>query len=227
MATNKKYKEEEGLKDVEQALTKTEQFLENHLNWVLYVIGGIIIVVLGFMGVKKFIITPKNIEAQEQMFAAQNYFSIDSFSLAVNGDGISLGFLDIIDSYGSTKAGKLSKYYTGICYLHMGEYDLAIDYLKKFSTDDMLLAPLTKSAIGDAYVELEDYASAISSYESALSHNDNEFTSPSILHKLALVYEAQGNKEKAVETLEQIKLDYPTSTEVANVEKSIARINQE
>lgn len=226
MVKNKNTKQQDGLKDVEQALTKTEQFLENHLNLVLYVIGGIIIVVLGFLGIQKFMIAPKNVEAQEQIFAAQDYFSKDSFELAINGDGINLGFLDIIEDYGSTKAGKLANYYTGISYLHLGEYELAIDYLKKFNTDDMLLAPLTQSAIGDAYVELEDYNKAISSYKSALAENENEFTTPSIMVKLALVYEAQGEKEKAIETLETVKADYPRSSEVANVEKSIARISQ-
>lgn len=226
MVKNKDNRQDEGLREVEQALTKTEQFLENHLNLVLYVVAGVIIVVLGFLGVQKFIITPKNIEAQEQMFSAQNYFSVDSFDLAVNGDGVSLGFLDIIDDYGSTKAGNLAKYYTGISYLHLGEYDMAIEYLNKFKSDDLLIAPLAKSAIGDAYVELEDYQKAISSYKKALSLNENEFTTPTIMVKLAAVYEANGDADQALKVLEQVKADFPKSTEVTNVEKSIARIKQ-
>lgn len=226
MTKNKENKQDESLREVEQALTKTEQFLENHLNLVLYIIGGVIIVVLGFLGVQRYIITPKNIEAQEQIFPAQNYFSIDSFDLAVNGDGVSLGFLDIIDEYGSTKVGNLANYYTGISYLHLGEYDLAITYLNKFSTDDMLIAPLAKAAIGDAYVELENFDKAIAAYKKALSINDNEFTTPTILVKLAAVYEASGEIEKALENLEKVKADFPKSTEATNVEKTIARLNQ-
>ena len=226
MAKNKNNKQEEGLRDVEEALTKTEQFLENHLNLVLYVIGGIIVVVLGFLGYQKYVVSPKNTEAQQQIFNAQDYFSIDSFDLALNGDGISLGFLDIIDDYSSTKVGKLAKYYAGICYLHLGEYESAIEYLKKFSTDDVLLAPLAKAAIGDAYVELGDYNKAVSEYKSALAINENEFTSPIILSKLGSVYEELGNTEKALEVYQQIRKDYPKSNEASNVEKSIARLNQ-
>lgn len=226
MAKNKNTKQDDSLRDVEQALTKTEQFLENHLNLVLYVVGGIIIVVLGFLGVQKYVISPKNLEAQQQMFSAQNYFSVDSFDLALNGDGVSLGFLDIIDDYGSTKVGKLANYYAGICYLHLADYETAIDYLGKFKTSDLLLAPLVKSAMGDAHVELGNYDKAISEYKSALAKNDNEFTAPVILAKLGSVYEETGEVSKAIELYEQIRTDYPQSNEAANVERSIARLNQ-
>lgn len=226
MVKNKNNKQDEGLREVEEALTKTEQFLENHLNLVLYIIGGVIVVVLGFLGYQKYVVSPKNAEAQEQMFNAQDYFSIDSFNLALNGDGVSLGFLDIVDDYGSTKAGKLADYYAGICYLHLGDYESAIDYLKKFSTDDILLEPLCKSAMGDAYVELADYDKAVSEYKAALAANTNDFTSPVIMSKLGLVYEKLGEKDKALDLYNKIKKDYPSSTEATNVEKSIARLNQ-
>lgn len=226
MVKNKNNKQEDSLKDVEQALTKTEQFLENHLNLVLYVIGGLIVVILGFLGVQKYLIGPKNVEAQEQIFPAQNYFSIDSFDLAINGDGVSLGFLDIIDNYGSTKAANLAKYYTGVSYLHLGDYEQAIDYLKKFKTDDLILAPLAQSAIGDAYVELGDLNKAASAYKKALGMEANDFATPTVLAKLGVVYEELGQADKALEVYQQLKKEYPNSSEAANVEKSIARINQ-
>jgi tetratricopeptide (TPR) repeat protein len=219
-------KKSEGFGDVEVALTKTEQFLEKHLNLVFYVVGGIIVVILGILGIQKYVIAPKNVSAQEQMFAAQNYFSVDSFNLALNGDGVSLGFLDIIDDFGSTKSGNLARYYAGISYLHLGDYNEAIKQLKNFDTDDMLLKPLSLAAIGDAYIELGNYDKAISSYEDALSANKNDFTTPTIKTKLALAYEGKGDIKKALSVLQEVKTEFPTSTEIANVEKSIARLNQ-
>ncbi|HPR33383.1 MAG TPA: tetratricopeptide repeat protein [Prolixibacteraceae bacterium] len=226
MVKDNKNKKNESFGEVEVALTKTEQFLEKHLNLVLYVIAGIVVVVLGFLSIKRYYVSPRNTEALEQMFQAQNYFETDSFSLAVNGDGISLGFLDIIDEYGSTKAGNLAKYYTGISYLHMGEYDLALDYLKKFKTDDMLLEPLAQSGIGDAYSELEEYNKAIAAYQKAIKINSNELTTPAIQVKLALVYEATGEKDKALELFKAIKDDYPGYSDAVLVEKNIARLSQ-
>lgn len=225
MAKNKN--RHDSMQEVEEALTKTEQFLENHLNLVIYVIIGVIVVVLGVIGVQKLYIAPNNEEAQEQMFPAQNYFSVDSFDLAINGDGMSLGFLDIIDQYGSTQAAKLAKYYTGVSYLHLGEYELAIDYLKGYKTDDILLAPVSKSAIGDAYVELGEYQKAISAYKKGISISDNAFSAPVIMRKLALTYEKQGDLEKAISTLKKIMTEYPKNPDAVEVEKDIARLEQE
>ncbi len=226
MAKNKNMQHGDSMQEVEETLTRTEQFLENHLNLVLYVIGGIIVVVLGILGVNKYYISPKSAEAQEEMYAAQNYFSKDSFNLALNGDGMSLGFLDIIDNYGSTDAGNLAEYYSGISYLHLGDYEAAIDHLENFDTDDMLVAPVAHSAMGDAYVELGEYDKAISAYNKALKVSDNEFTSPAVMNKMALVYEQQGNTDKALELYKKIKDEYPESSIAADVEKSIARVNQ-
>jgi tetratricopeptide (TPR) repeat protein len=226
MVKNNKHTEKEHFGEVEQVLTKTEQFIENHLKTTLYVIGGIVFVILAYLGITKFYAGPRSKDAQVQIFQAQNYFSKDSFNLALNGDGNSLGFLDIIDDYGSTESGKLAKYYAGICYLHLGEYDNAIDYLKKFKTDDMLLAPLTKSAIGDAYVEKGNYEKAISSYKDGLGLNSNEFTTPTISLKLALAYEAAGNVEKAISTLKEVKSKYPANGDIATIEKTLARLSQ-
>jgi len=226
MVKSKSHKKTESFGEVEGVLTKTEQFIESHLNIVLYVVGGIIVVVLGLLGIHKYVIAPKSVDAQEQMFAAQNHFSVDSFNLALNGDGVSMGFLDIIDEYGSTEAGNLANYYAGISFLHMGEYDQAIKYLKKFDTNDMLLEPLCKAAIGDAWVELGKYDKAIASYDKALSINKNDFTTPTIKIKLALVYEIKGENNKALTILNEIKNEFPTNSEIPTVEKSIARLNQ-
>jgi TolA-binding protein len=226
MVKNKNSKQADSLKDVEEALTKTEQFLENHLNVVIYTIAAIIIVVLGVLGIQRFYVGPRSAEAQSQMFAAQDYFTQNNYELAVNGDGVSLGFIDIIDNYGSTKAGKLARYYTGVSYLHLGEYDMAIDHLKKFKTDDMLIAPLAQSAIGDAYVELGEYRKAISAYKKGLTLNENEFSTPTIMFKLGLAYEANNEKAKALDTFSELKAAYPNNSEALSVEKNIARLNQ-
>ncbi len=65
------------------------------------------------------------------MFTAEYYFEKDSVDLALFGDGESYGFMDIIDDYGSTSAGNLAKYYSGICYYNKGEYEDAISLFEK------------------------------------------------------------------------------------------------
>lgn len=226
MVTDKNTKPQDGLAEVEEALTKTERFLEGNLKTITYVVVGLIVVVLGYLAVQKFIVGPKNEESKDEIFAAQNYFNKDSFNLALNGDGSSLGFLDIIDEYGSTEVGELSCYYAGLSYLHMGEYENAVKYLNKFSTDDILLEPLKNSALGDAYVELGEYKKAVSAYKEALSAEENSLTTPLANYKLGLVYEELKDYAQALKCYNIVKDKYPSSNEAMNIDKAIARVSQ-
>ena len=54
------------------------------------------------------------------------------YQLALEGDANGPGFLDVIDQYGSTRAGNLAKHYAGICYLRLGDLDNAATYLAKY-----------------------------------------------------------------------------------------------
>ncbi len=220
----KKTKQPDNLQELESALTWTEQFIEDHQNIISYVVGGIILVVVAYLGFHKFYLEPKEKEAQSQMFVAEQYFEKDSFNLALNGDGNYLGFLDIIDGYGITKSSNLAKYYCGISYLHLGQYEDAIDYLSEFKTDDLLLKPITEGAIGDAYLELGDQDKALSQYKKAYNENENEFTSPIYMFKAAKLLENLDELEQALEIYKKIKTDFPESNEARNVEKYIARV---
>jgi tetratricopeptide (TPR) repeat protein len=221
---NKKSQQADNLQELESALTRTEQFIEDNQKTLSYIIGGIVIVVVGFLGFNKFYLQPKQGEAQSQMFMAENYFEKDSFNLALNGDGNYLGFLDVIDSYGITKSAKLAKYYAGISFLRLGQYEEAIEYLSSFSTDDLLLGPVKEGSLGDAYAELGNESKALNHYKKAYALNNNEFTTPVYLQKAGLILESTDELEDALKLFTQIKTDFPTSAEGRNIEKYIARI---
>ena len=219
----KKSTQHDNVQDIESALTRTEQFIEDNQKLITYIVGGIVVVAAAFLGLNKFILQPREDEAQSQMFMAENYFEKDSFNLAINGDGNYLGFLDIIDDYGMTKSAKLANYYTGVSYLRLGEYQEAINYLGKFKTDDILLASVKEGSMGDAYSELGDDKKALQHYINATSASDNNFTTPIYLMKAAAIYENQGEPAKALEFYNRIKNEYPDTNEGQNVEKYIAR----
>ena len=223
MAT-KKSQQEDNLQELESALTKTERFIEDNQNMITYIVGGIILAVILFLGFSKFYLQPKEDEALSQMFMAENYFEKDSFNLAINGDGNYLGFLDIIDDYGITKSANRAKYYTGISYLHLGQYEDALDYLKDFKTDDLLLTPIVEGAQGDALLELGETDNALKQYEKAISASDNELTTPVYMMKAASLLETMDELEDALALYEEIKVKYPTSTEGTNIDKFIARV---
>jgi len=218
-------KGEENLQDVENALTKTELFLEKNQKTISIVVGIAIAVVVIFLATNKFYLKPQEKEAVEQMFVAEQYFEKDSFNLALNGDGDNLGFLDIIDEYGITKAANTANYYAGVSYLRLGQFEEAIEYLSNFNSDDLILAPIAKGAQGDAYLELGDNEKALDLYIDAAEMSANKLTTPIYLLKAGKLAEQMGNFAKALELYESIKNDYPNTNEGYQIDKYIARIN--
>jgi len=223
MAKQKKPVADDKLQGVESALSRTEQYIEDNQKPLTYITLAIVIIVVGYLGYKRFIVVPAENEAQSQMFVAEQYFERDSFDLALNGDGNYFGFLDIIDEYRVTKAANLAHYYSGISFLRLGEYESAIEFLNKFDSKDLMLAPLTMGAIGDAYLEMNEADEALKYYEKAYTMKENEFLNPIYLLKAGQLYENQGDYKKALENYEKIKSQYPDSQEGRNIEKFISR----
>jgi tetratricopeptide (TPR) repeat protein len=208
---------------VESALTRTEQFIEDNQKVISYVAAGVLLVVALFLSVQKFYIKPQNVEANAAMFVAEQYFQKDSFNLALNGDGNYLGFIDIIDNYGMTKAANLAHYYAGICYLNLGQYEDAISQLKKFGSGDQIVGPIAFGAIGDAYIELGQTEKGAKYYEKAAAKKDNEFTTPIYLFKAGQAYQSIGKNKKALKLYSTIKEKYSKSQEARQIDKYITR----
>ncbi len=222
---SKKKAQHDNLQEIESALTKTEQFIEDHQNKIFYAIGAIVLVVVGYLAITRFYIQPREKEAQSQMFMAEQYFEKDSFNLALNGDGNYLGFLDIIDEYGITRQARLSHYYAGISHLRLGQFDEALDHLKRFKAKDAVLGPVSQGALGDAHLELGDQAKALKCYQNAIALSANELTTPIYLMKAGALLEIMDKPEEAVEHYQRIKKEFPNSTEGRTIDKYISRLN--
>jgi tetratricopeptide (TPR) repeat protein len=222
MAKNKKDDNPQGMKNVEETLSKTEQFLEQ--NYKPLLIGlAVVVVLVGLFWLAKLYLTKRNDEAQSQMYQAQKYLELDSINLALNGDGNYLGFLDIAKEYKFTKAGNLARYAAGICNLHLGNYQEAIDFLDKYSKKDKVIGSIAIGATGDAYVELGNTDKGLAKYLEAAEFAGNSFNTPLFLMKAAELYEINGKYADALKLYEQIKEEYPTSTEGSSIDKYIAR----
>jgi len=224
MSDKKTPKPIENLQEVEHALTTAEMYFEKNSKIITIVFGTAVVIALLLLATHRFYSVPREAKAKEQIQMAQQYFEKDSFNLAINGDGNYPGFLDIIDNYGSTTAGKLARYYVGVASLHIGKYQEAIDYLEAFKTKDLLLAPVVKGATGDAYSELGNKDKAVKLYMEAAELNPNTFTSPIYYLKAGNLYELLGNKEKALAAYKAIKEKYAESNEGRTIDKYIARL---
>lgn len=208
---------------LDEGASKTEQWVAANQNLILGIIGGIAIVVLGFLGYQEYIQKPKAEKAINEMAGAMDYWEqaltatdADSlYTLSLNGGGGQYGFLDIIDKYGSTDAGNLARYYAGIAYLNKGEYQNAIDHLDKFKSDDPVIGPNATSAIGDAFNALDQKAEALEYYSKAAAMADNEYSTPKNLLKAARMAIDLGKAGDALGYLTQIKDGFSNSPEAA------------
>ncbi len=223
MAKNKKDENPQTITNVEQTLSKTEHFLEENYKTLLTGLA-VIIVVVGLVWLGKIYLNKRNDEAQSQIYQAEKYLEMDSLNLALNGDGNYLGFLDIAKEYKLTNTGNLARYSAGICYLHLGQYQDAIDFLNKYKKKDKVIGSLAIGATGDAYVELGNTEKGIALYLEAADYGKNSFNTPIFLMKAGELYELDGKYAEALKVYERIENEYPESTEGTSVEKYIARV---
>ncbi len=219
----KKNKTEDQFANVEQALSKTEQYIEDNQNSLMIIVGTIVAIIVLFKAYQNFYIEPLEEEAKIEAYMAELYFQKDSFNLALNGDGQYPGFIEIADDYSSTKSGNLANYYAGICYLQTNDYENAIEYLEDFSSKDIILSSLALGCIGDAYMELGETNDARDAYENAIKNSNNKFTAPRYMMKLAMVHEINGDYLDALKIYKEIKENFQESREASGIEKYISR----
>ncbi|NND94476.1 MAG: tetratricopeptide repeat protein [Flavobacteriales bacterium] len=218
-------KSEETIVDVAEVYTKTEQYVNKNGKTIATVIGALALLFVGYMLYQRYVVEPKNEEAAASLVYAQLHYEKDSLNLALNGDGVHYGFLDIINEFSGTPSANMATYAAGTCYLNMGEYELAKDYFMDSQFDAIGLEATRLGAIGDCYVELGDYEEAISYFNKSVNFSDNEFTAPIYLKKAGLAYEKIGEMDKALSAYERIKKDYSESTIGRDIEKYIARVS--
>lgn len=210
--------------EVEELVSKSEMFIENHSKKIIYAIIGITVIFGAVLGVKHGYLIPQEKKAAAALFKGEQYFARDSFSLALNGNSADYeGFEAIINQYGSTKSGNLAKAYAGICYFKMGDNQKAMDYLKSFDKTDDMISPAITGLIGDCYVNMGNTQEGISYFEKAAKEADNDVVSPVYLKKAGRAYESLQQYDKAVEAYKTIKTKYQTSMEASDIDKYITR----
>ena len=212
----------ENAEAVVEAVSKTGKFLQENGKTLSIICAAFLVVCVAVFCWFKFAYQPKVAEAQGQMAYAEQNFRNADYEVALNGDGNSLGFVQIIDEYGK-KAGKAVYFYAGVCELQLGEWEQAIKYLKAYNGKDTILSARAAACIGDAYVGLEDYKTALGYFEKAASAADNVYTAGYLL-KAGIVAEELGDNAKALEYYNVILDQYPQSMEAYDVDKYIGRI---
>ena len=213
-------------KGFQGSINKAEAFYQKN-NRTVNIIGLVIIVLIGgYFAYKYLYMRPREQKAVSMVFKAQHYFAVDSFNLALNGDGNNYGYLQVIDRYGNTAVGNQAKYAAGVCYIHLGEFQKGIDYLKQFKANDKVVQAVAYGLTGDAYMELGQTDQGIAFYKKAGNYNDNDLIAPLYLMRAGLALEQAGKPQEAIAIYKKIKNNYPQSAEGRNIDKYLARLGE-
>lgn len=214
---------------LDRGASKAEDWFARNQKKIFIALGSVALLAVGYMLYNKFISEPNETEAAEEMFVAQQNFqsALDAapgnakdslFNLSLNGADAKFGFLQISKEYSGTDAANLANYYAGIAYLNLGKNSEAIEYLDKFKSDDYILAPLAKGAIGDAFAQREQLKEALEYYVKAARMNENDITTPRFLLKAGQTAYTLGQKTDALKYFTEIKERYESSPEARNID---------
>lgn len=215
---------------LDDTANKTEEFIARNQSIILSIVGGIALVVAGYLVYNKFIVAPKENEAASDMFQAQQYFkqavegnvANDSlYNLALNGGEGKEGFLGIMVSHAGTDAENLAHYYAGMSYLNTKQFQKAIDQLGKFSTKDAITNAMAIGATGDANAELKKPEVALELYVKAAESNKNDLTTPRFLLKAGQTAMTLGKKADALKYFTNIKENFEDTPEAQNIDALI------
>ena len=187
-----KVNEKEALRkeNLEETVSKTDQFYNEHKKTIWTVICAVVVVALCVFAYVKLVYQPKCAEAAQRAFPAEQCFAEENYELALNGDESVFGLADVIAEYGS-KAGAAVYMEAGVCALQLGNYEEALDYLKKYKGKEPILAASALGCQGDCYVGLEKYSEAAAAYSKAAAKADNVYAAKYLL-KAGIVYEELG-----------------------------------
>lgn len=214
---------------------KAEAWVARNQNYILTTISAIVVIVLAYLAYLNYVAKPLNEESTNAIAQAQTYFKEgledptiqDSlFTLALEGDGVAPGFIEILNEYGSSDTAQLATYNAGMIYFQLGQFDKAISFLEKFTSEDPILGALALGGIGDSFVELNQLKDALGYYKKAASFSDNDITTPRFLLKGAQVALSLNDNKAALALLQNLKQDFGSSNEATNVEVLLAQAQQ-
>ncbi len=219
------YLTEEVLHNLDETAQKSEQFIEKYARHFAIAFAALVVIAIGYFAYLKYILEPKNIQATEQMVAAQKLFNEKKYDEALGGGkSAGTGFADIAEESSSTGAGKVSAFYAGVIEYNKGNYQKALEYFEKFDSDDDIANAVRYGAIGDAYVQLKNNEEALKNFDKAANEAKNTGTKVYFLKKSGILATEMKKYKEALEYFSTISQKYPDVDESGDVEAYIEKL---
>jgi predicted negative regulator of RcsB-dependent stress response len=218
---------------LDEGASRTEEWVAKNQKIIFIVVIVIALAAIGYLLVDKYVLDPKEEEAANEMFQAEQYFtqavnaqkSQDSlYNLSLKGGEGKYGFLEIMEKYSGTDAANLAHYFAGTAYLNTGKYKEAVQHLEDFKTKDEVLKATALGATGDAFVQLGKLEDGLKYYVDAAKVSENDAITPRFLFKAGQLSLNLKKKDDALKYFKEIKEKYSTSQEGAMIDAYIAEL---
>ena len=206
-------------------MNNTEAFFQKYKKALLCGVIAAVVIIAGYIVYDNYVAAPREDKASTILAKGQEYFGMEQFDKALQGDGAGYpGFVAIASDYSSTDAGNLANLYAGLCYANLGKWNEAAASLEKFDTkSDKMISPAAEGALGNAYAHLNQLDKAVEHLKKAAEKADNNSLSPTFLIQAGEILESQGKKDDALKLYQEIKQKYFNSMHYQTIDKYIER----
>ena len=183
---------------------KLELFFDKYGSKLLKALAAVtLIAVIAFVAIS--IISNKELKAENTAQAA--------LTVALTNEGDVQAFETIVNEYEGTKAANTAAYIAGAEYLKAGDIATAKTFLEKYVDVEGAAGEVFNALVytlrGDIAVEENDLQTAADLFTKALAASDDKFNAETATKKLALVYEAMGDKAAAEKAYVELVAKYP------------------
>ena len=214
----------------EVVVDRAKDFWTRYGKMISIVLGGVIVVVGGFLIYKNFIQGPKEKKGADAVVKVQNLFKDSLYSQT--GE-LQTKFLDptiaeaetVIKNYGGTKAGNMARFIAGSAYLKKGVFDKAVSHLKEFDGDG---APQYQGRayklLGDALAEQNKGKEAVDYYKKAASafEEDEQSASEALFLAAYLTDKVLKDEKAAIDLYKEVKTKFGNQQWGFEAEKYLA-----
>lgn len=205
------------LEDISPEGIKNQFKTNKNLRMTTYVVGGLIVLVLGYFAYRQFIYLPSNEESKKNYYVGLNYAAVDSTDLAIDE------LKAQVKKYDGKIGGEVSQFVYARQLMEKGEFKNALKELEGVELNDTYTAAMSVGLQGDCKSELEDYEAAAKLYLEAADINPNDMTSPMYLMKAGLCAEEIKDFQTATDCYQRIKDDYMAFAQAKVIDKYLAR----
>lgn len=221
MAKKKNESARTTLEEVNESLSTAAQRIEANKKYIYYALGVIAVIMLLALGYIYGIRNPNLQKAKEGISKADMAYLQGDTTTALKE------YEKVFDAY-SNKPAERAAFNAAIILYQQGKNKEAAAYLEKYDGEGNMVAPASKSLLGDCYVNMKQYDKAIAAYDKAIQlSGDNEFYTPTFMIKKATVLHAQKKYADEAAIYEIIKNKYMQYTQAYqfNVDKYLERAN--